>query len=140
MADWKDFLDPNAPPGRYLRWKEVERSTGLSRTTAWRLQRSGDFPRPYVISPGRVGYLEAEVDAWRTSRGHRGVESVTSGPHHAVAAPAEQPEAPPDNHPPPRPSPDRSGPALPLRPDPKPRLGKSRTAAAQIQMQMQLDL
>src|SRR5687767_129515 len=71
MANWMDFVDPDAPPGRYLRWKEVERSTGLSRTTAWRLQRSGDFPRPYVISPGRVGYLECEVEAWRTSRGHR---------------------------------------------------------------------
>lgn len=71
MANWMDFVDPAAPSGRYLRWKEVERSTGLSRTTAWRLQRSGDFPRPYVISPGRVGYLESEVEAWRASRGHR---------------------------------------------------------------------
>lgn len=71
MATWTDFLDARAPAGRYLRWKEVERTTGLSRTTAWRLQRKGDFPRPYVISPGRVGYLEAEVEAWRASRRQR---------------------------------------------------------------------
>ena len=77
MPNWKDFLDPDAPSGRYLRWKEVEPSAGISRTTAWRLQRAGDFPRPYVISPGRVGYLEAEVDAWRASRVHRRVDAAT---------------------------------------------------------------
>lgn len=88
MANWMDFVDPNAPTGRYLRWKEVERSTGLSRTTAWRLQRAGDFPRPYVISPGRVGYLECEVEAWRASRGHRTDTRRDRGPRAATAVDA----------------------------------------------------
>jgi len=68
MTHWKDCLDPAAPAGRYLPWREVARATSISRTTAWRLQRLGEFPRPYPISPGRVGYLETEVEAWKTSR------------------------------------------------------------------------
>lgn len=72
MSHWKDFLDPEARGGRYLAWKEVARATGLSRTTAWRLQKRGEFPAPYVISPGRVGYREGEVEAWRVSRDLRG--------------------------------------------------------------------
>ena len=71
MAHWRDVLDPTAPDGRYLRWKDVEFSTGISRTTAWRLQRDGEFPRPYLISRGRVGYRESEIEAWKASRAQR---------------------------------------------------------------------
>lgn len=70
MAHWRRFLDAEARGGRYLPWKEVARVTGLSRTTAWRLQKRDDFPAPYLISPGRVGFREEEVDAWRASRAH----------------------------------------------------------------------
>jgi len=72
MIRWTDFLDPEGPDGAYLPWKRVEARVGISRTTAWRLQRSGDFPKPYVVSPGRVAYKESEVEAWKASRGHRG--------------------------------------------------------------------
>lgn len=68
MAHWRRLLDADARGGRYLPWKEVARATGLSRTTAWRLQKRDDFPAPYSISPGRVGYREDEVEAWRASR------------------------------------------------------------------------
>lgn len=67
MSHWRDFVDPAASPGGYLPWKEVARRTSLSRTTAWRLQRRDEFPAPYAISPGRVGYREDEVEAWRRS-------------------------------------------------------------------------
>lgn len=70
MAHWRTFLDGEAHVGRYMPWREVARTTGLSRTTAWRLQKRDDFPAPYAISPGRVGYREEEVEAWCASRGH----------------------------------------------------------------------
>lgn len=135
MANWKDFLDPDAPSGRYLRWKEVERSAGISRTTAWRLQRAGEFPRPYVISKGRVGYLEAEVDAWRTSRGHRGVMPATSPPHQACARAAQPPTASPQDDAPRRP-PNPSGVALAQHARPKRRPGRPRPPAAQMQLDL----
>lgn len=73
MSHWTELVDPDAPPGAYLPWKQVEPRVGISRTTAWRLQKTGDFPKPYVISLGRVGYRESEVEAWKSSRAHRGV-------------------------------------------------------------------
>ncbi|MFN3511853.1 MAG: helix-turn-helix transcriptional regulator [Phenylobacterium sp.] len=71
MPHWRDFLDADAPRGALLPWKKVEPRVGISRTTAWRMQKTGDFPTPYVVSPGRVAYREAEIDAWKDSRGPR---------------------------------------------------------------------
>lgn len=71
MSHWTDHLDPDGPDGAYLPWKKVEARVGISRTTAWRLQKAADFPKPYVMSPGRVAYRESEIEAWKASRGHR---------------------------------------------------------------------
>jgi predicted DNA-binding transcriptional regulator AlpA len=90
MPHWRDFLDVDGRCGRFLPWKEVARSTGLSRTTAWRLQKRDDFPAPYAISPGRVGYREEEVEAWRVSRGPSAARPRTApdvGPAAPVAVP-----------------------------------------------------
>ena len=83
MPHWTELLGSSASSGGYLRWKEVAKRTSLSRTTAWRLQRRGEFPRPYAISPGRVGYREDEVEAWRLSRDRRGARG---GSHPAVGS------------------------------------------------------
>ncbi len=72
MAHWMDLLGPETPTGAYLPWRLVEPRVGISRTTAWRLQKTGDFQKPYVISRGRVGYRECEIAAWTMSRAHRG--------------------------------------------------------------------
>lgn len=69
---WTDFLDPESSEDRLLPWKAVQRETCLSRTTAWRLQKSGEFPPSVVLSPGRVGYRQREIDAWKRSRVPRG--------------------------------------------------------------------
>lgn len=54
------------PPvsGRLLSWPAVREKVGISRTTAWRLQNRGAFPRPVEISAGRVGWREEDIDAW----------------------------------------------------------------------------
>ncbi len=57
---------------RILPWLRVRDIAGISRTTAWRLQNTGDFPRPVMLSPGRVGWRESDVRAWRASRVPRG--------------------------------------------------------------------
>lgn len=106
MSHWKDFLDAGARGGRYLPWKEVGRATGLSRTTAWRLQRRGEFPAPYAISPGRVGYREDEVEAWRVSRDHSATragaaDATISASRPEVPAPIVAAVGPADTVPPP---------------------------------------
>jgi len=91
MPHWREFLDPSAPSGAYLPWKEVARRTSLSRTTAWRLQRRDEFPRAYPISPGRVGHLECEVQAWIAARARPG--GSPPPPARQAAAAADQPGA-----------------------------------------------
>ena len=40
----------------------------LSRSTIWRMERRGDFPRRFAITSGRVGWNEKEVQSWIKSR------------------------------------------------------------------------
>ena len=49
---------------RFIREPEVARITGLSRTTRWRLERAGKFPRRRRISANAVGWLASEIRAW----------------------------------------------------------------------------
>lgn len=53
---------------RLLSWERVRDIAGISRTTAWRMQKTGDFPKPVQISPGRVGWWESELTAWKGAR------------------------------------------------------------------------
>ena len=51
-------------PERLISFDEVRHRTGLSRTTIWRLERTGEFPRSVQISRGRRAWREADVNAW----------------------------------------------------------------------------
>ncbi len=53
---------------RYLREPQICELTGLSKTTRWRLERAGKFPKKRQLSPNAVGWIEAEVQAWLSSR------------------------------------------------------------------------
>jgi prophage regulatory protein len=53
---------------RIIREPECEKITGLSRSTRWRLERDGMFPRRRRISPGCSGWLWSEIHAWITAR------------------------------------------------------------------------
>jgi len=55
-------------PARLLRFPTVRERTGLSRSTIWRLERRGEFPRHRRISPNAVGWMEQEVVAWILTR------------------------------------------------------------------------
>jgi predicted DNA-binding transcriptional regulator AlpA len=52
-----------------LRPSEVFEKVGLSRTTVWRLERSGAFPARIQLSTKAVGYDEAAIDEWLACRG-----------------------------------------------------------------------
>jgi prophage regulatory protein len=51
-----------------LKTADVCRITTLSRTSVWRLVRSGELKPPVRLSPGRVGFLESDVEAFVASR------------------------------------------------------------------------
>lgn len=47
-----------------LRERRVVAITGLSRSTLWRLERRGDFPKRMKLSVASVGWPEREVLDW----------------------------------------------------------------------------
>lgn len=55
-------------PIRMLRIDQVIALTGLSKTRVYVLQAQGDFPLRVQLSPRRVGWVEADVQAWLAAR------------------------------------------------------------------------
>jgi prophage regulatory protein len=51
-----------------LRRNDVERATGLPRSTLYDLVQKGRFPKPIKIGARSVGWLENEVLAWQRDR------------------------------------------------------------------------
>lgn len=79
---------------RLLSWDRVHDLVGLSRSTAWRLQRAGDFPKPVQLSPGRVGWWESELTAWKTARSAGGAPFKVRKPARKPRLPGMQRSAP----------------------------------------------
>jgi prophage regulatory protein len=52
----------------YLREPQVFHKTKLSKTTRWRLERDGKFPKRRKLSVNAVGWLASEIDDWMISR------------------------------------------------------------------------
>lgn len=62
---------------RILRRPEVERVTGLSRATLYRLIAEGQFPAPVSLTAGNaVGWRAADIRAWLESREPVGAPAV----------------------------------------------------------------
>ena len=55
-------------PEMFLRWPAVHKRTGLSRSTIWRIERRGEFPKRRRLSAGAVGWRGSEIDAWVDGR------------------------------------------------------------------------
>lgn len=55
-------------PNEIVRPRNLPAVTGMSRTTCWRLSRSGDFPPKIQLSTGCVGYSRAALVAWLEAR------------------------------------------------------------------------
>jgi prophage regulatory protein len=56
-------------PGDYfMRESEIESVTGLSRTTRWRLEKEGKFPKCTRLSPNAKGLLYSKCMAWVKAR------------------------------------------------------------------------
>lgn len=90
--------EPGGPGDRLLPWGKVKDITGLSRSTAWRRTKAGDFPKAVQISPGRVGWWESELTAWKASRAPRSASELpafTAAPRPAAPPQGWRKDAPP---------------------------------------------
>jgi prophage regulatory protein len=55
-------------PSRFLRLPEVIHKTGLRRTTVYKLERVGKFPKRRKLTERSSAWSEEEVLAWMNSR------------------------------------------------------------------------
>ena len=62
------FLEQDPGRDRIMRRREVQRTTGLSRSSLYRLIAAGNFPSSIQLSANAVGWLETEVSAWIEAR------------------------------------------------------------------------
>ena len=53
---------------KLLRFPAVRERTGLSRSTVWRLERQGAFPRHHRISANAVAWVEDDIAKWIQSK------------------------------------------------------------------------
>ena len=59
---------------RFVSLREVLNRTSFSKTHVYRLIRAGRFPRSVPLGPGRVAFLESEIENWMAARvAERGV-------------------------------------------------------------------
>lgn len=65
----EEAVEPGGREDRLLSWDQVEHIASISRSTAWRMERDGAFPRRVRVSPGRVGWWESELTSWKRTRG-----------------------------------------------------------------------
>lgn len=48
----------------FLNWHQVHKITGKSRSTIWRWENQGTFPRRRQMGPKSVGWVEQEIIDW----------------------------------------------------------------------------
>ena len=58
----------NLEERRVMRRPEVERVTGISRSTLYEMIKSGEFPKPMRLGRRAVGWPETVVSEWLDSR------------------------------------------------------------------------
>jgi len=61
------------PNDQIIRPRNLPAITGISRTSIWRAERAGDFPKRIRLSAGAVGYRMTEIQEWLNSRQTVGV-------------------------------------------------------------------
>ena len=52
----------------FLRRRQVQTRTGLSRSTIYQYIQNGVFPKPVPLGPRAVGWLESDVSEWIAAR------------------------------------------------------------------------
>lgn len=61
---------------RFLRRPAVLQKLGISRTHLYELERAGDFPAHFMLSPRCAVWEEAAVDGWMEERAARRTAGV----------------------------------------------------------------
>lgn len=63
---------------RAIRIKEVIQKISLSQSTIYSMISKGAFPKPFELTPGRVAWIEDDVDCWLATKAGRAHEATTT--------------------------------------------------------------
>ena len=64
---------------RFFRIRDVEKFTGLSRASIYRLMREGKFPRPVRLAERAVAWTIDDLEIWAENRPTASSRSTKSG-------------------------------------------------------------
>lgn len=53
---------------KIIKMNEVQKLTSLSRSTIWRLEKSGHFPSKIQLAEKAIGWIEGDIQRWIQSR------------------------------------------------------------------------
>ncbi len=53
---------------RFIRFRELKEICGLSRTSLWRLEKAGLFPKSIKLSSRASAWLSTEIEDWINSK------------------------------------------------------------------------
>ena len=59
---------------RIIKVDEVQKLTSLSRSTIWRLENTGKFPKKVRLSQKSIGWLESDIQTWIKTRKSKTME------------------------------------------------------------------
>lgn len=74
-------MDQYLPPRRTLRRDAMLRKTGLSRTSQYLLEKAGDFPKHFLLTPRCAVWFEDEVDVWLHARSKAAIKAAMAPDH-----------------------------------------------------------
>lgn len=66
---------------RTLRRDQVLSKTGLSRTSQFNLEKAGDFPTHFLLTPRCAVWFEDEVDTWLDARRKVAIQAAMAPDH-----------------------------------------------------------
>lgn len=61
---------------RAIRIKDVIQKVSLSQSTIYAMISRGTFPKPFELTPGRVAWIEDEIDSWLAEKSGRPIHST----------------------------------------------------------------
>jgi prophage regulatory protein len=70
--------DSEARLPRLLPFREVAQRVALSRSTIWRMERAGQFPKRRRLSVNKVAWWEPEIEEWVRNRLRHSRDSASS--------------------------------------------------------------
>ncbi|CAJ0900453.1 hypothetical protein R6138_04458 [Ralstonia thomasii] len=62
---------------RAIRIKEVIQKVSLSQSTIYAMIARDQFPKSFELTPGRVAWLEGDIDAWLAEKAGRPLSTTS---------------------------------------------------------------